>query len=297
MNISRSIRSLAVLSIAALAGGCASGGAPRQDFAPGTERRLAEVNGTFIAHRDEGTGDPVVLVNGGGMDMRQWDAAAGELRRHGFRVIRYDPRGWGGSDESTDAYAEHDDLAALLDALRVPQAHVVGMSWGGSVALDLALAHPGRVRRLVLVGPAVGGYPWSADFAARNTAWAREANDSARTQSLLDDAHFIPGVKGDTALARTARALLMANAKTFRLSGANVRRLDPPAHGRLEEIRVPTLVVTPERDHPDLIAIGKLLDRRVPDSREVVLPGSGHMANLERPTELARVIAEFLRGG
>jgi pimeloyl-ACP methyl ester carboxylesterase len=297
MNIFRSIRSLAALSILASAAGCASGGVPRQDFAPGTERRLVEVNGTFLAHHDEGTGEPVVLVNGGGMDMRQWEPAARELQRHGFRVIRYDPRGWGGSPPGDGPHAEHDDLAGLLDALRIPRADVVGMSWGGGVAIDAALAHPGRVRRLVLVGPAVGGYPWSRDFVARNTAWAREPNDSVRSQSLLDDAYFIPGAKSDPALMQTARALLMANAKTFRLSGANVRRLDPPAHGRLEEIRTPTLVITPERDHPDLIAIGKMLDQRVPDSRETMMPGVGHMANLERPAELARIIAEFLRGG
>lgn len=296
MNISRPIRAFAVLPVLATFAGCASGGVPRQDFAPGTERRLVEVNGTFLAHRDDGTGEPVVLVNGGGMDMRQWDAAARGLQAAGFRVIRYDPRGWGGSPAGEGPHAEHDDLAGLLDALGIQRADVVGMSWGGGVAIDAALAHPGRVRRLVLVGPAVSGYPWSRDFAARNTAWAREPNDTTRTQSLLDDAHFIPGAKSDPALAQTARALLMANAKTFRLSGAEVRRLDPPAHGRLQEIRVPTLVITPERDHPDLIAIGKMLDQRVPDSREVVMPGAGHMANLERPAELARIIADFLRG-
>lgn len=269
---------------------------PAPSSAPEPERRMMEVEGGFVAYADEGTGEPVVLVNGGGMDFRQWDAAARDLAGRGFRVIRYDPRGWGGSPPSAAPYAEADDVAALLDGLGIDAAHVVAMSWGGSVALDFALSHPARLRRLVLVGPAVGGYPWSKDFADRNAAWAREPDDSTRTQSLLDDPYFIPGAKADAALAATARALLMANAKTFRLSGAGVRRLDPPAYARLEEVRAPTLVVTPERDHPDLIAIGKLLDRRVPGAREVVVPGAGHMVGMERPAELARIVAEFLRG-
>ncbi|GAA1736006.1 hypothetical protein GCM10009809_33980 [Isoptericola hypogeus] len=130
-----------------------------------------------LAHDLDGaTGAPaVLLLHAGVADRRMWDAVAPPLA-HAFRVIRPDLRGFGASPlpgpGSAEAYTNADDLAALLDDVGVPDAVVVGCSYGGRVALELAARHPARVRELVLLCPAAPGVP---DTAASEAFDADEA--------------------------------------------------------------------------------------------------------------------------
>ena len=104
-----------------------------------------------IAYDVRGAGPTVVLLHGGILDRRMWDYEAGAWSSR-FRVVRYDLRGHGRSADIGAPYSASDDLAAVLDAVGAPRAHLVGLSKGGSVALDFALTHPNRVDRLVLAG-------------------------------------------------------------------------------------------------------------------------------------------------
>jgi pimeloyl-ACP methyl ester carboxylesterase len=275
----------------ALAAGCARWTRP----GPVPPSGEMEVDGGRLAYEVQGNGEPLVLVNGGGMDYRQWDRVVPELAQR-FRVIRYDPRGWGRSPAATAPFSQAGDLRGLLNALGVKRAHVVGLSWGGGVAADFALSHPDRVDRLVLVGPAVGGYPWSSAFGERGRRFAL-AGDTPRVQLLLDDPWFSPGAQGDAELTAWIRGLLLENIRAFHLPVELERRLDPPAWRRLEEVRAPTLVVTPGRDHPDILAQDDSLARRIPGARQVMVPGAGHMLHIERPAEFNRIVAGFLEEG
>lgn len=253
----------------------------------------APVEGGHLAYAFAGAGPTLVLINGGGMDFRQWDLVVPALARE-CRVLRFDPRGWGGSSAPSAPYSNADDLAALLDALDVERATVLGCSFGGSVAIDFALAHPERVEALILLGAALGGFPWSQEFIERERRF-NMAPEAERVELVLDDAHFLPQARTDARLRERGRALLEENRQLYRSDFSLLRPLDPPAIERLGEIRVPALVLAPELDHPDVLAIARLLADRIPAARSLSIPGAGHMAHLEQPEAVTRAVLSFLR--
>src|SRR6476620_1584979 len=110
----------------------------------------------ILAHDDPGTGPAVLLLHSGVTDRRMWDALVPSLS-HRFRVVRPDLRGFGDSPLPPEEYADADDLDALLDSLGVTDAAVVGSSFGGRVAMELATLHPACVSSLVLLCAAYRG--------------------------------------------------------------------------------------------------------------------------------------------
>lgn len=122
------------------------------------------VNGVRLYHEEHGSGAPILCIHGGGSSALMWADAVAELARLG-RVIAYDRRGCTRSErpepyERTSVAEQADDAAALLDALAAVPAVVIGRSYGGAVAIDLALRYPDRVRALVLLeGDALGLSP------------------------------------------------------------------------------------------------------------------------------------------
>jgi len=112
------------------------------------------VNGVSLYYEEHGAGEPIVGVHGGGSSAAMWVAAAPELAKHG-RTILYDRRGSFRSERpepyATDVHEQADDAAALIDALATAPAIVIGRSYGGAIAVDLALRYPDHVRALVLL--------------------------------------------------------------------------------------------------------------------------------------------------
>lgn len=123
---------------------------------PSHTRRLPEVlaNGVSLYYEEHGAGEPIVGVHGGGSSAAMWVEAAPELAKHG-RTILYNRRGSFRSERTepyaTNVHEQADDAAALIDALVAAPAIVIGRSYGGAIAVDLALRYPDRVRALVLL--------------------------------------------------------------------------------------------------------------------------------------------------
>src|SRR5690242_17574490 len=113
------------------------------------------IDGLWTERR--GTGAPVVLLHGAGMDSRLWDAVFPALASE-CDVIRYDARGLGRSASPTGPFSDIGDLRTVLDHFGVERAALVGLSMGGETAIDFTLAHPDRVAALALVGSSVSGY-------------------------------------------------------------------------------------------------------------------------------------------
>lgn len=258
--------------------------------------------GAELAFDDEGQGRPVVLVHAGIADRRMWGPVAAALAAAGHRAIRYDLRGYGDSTLPAEPFAHHDDLVALLDALRLDRAVLVGCSLGGAVAIDTTLAHPGRVAGLAAVNAAVSGRPWSAEF---RRLW--KASVGAAPEDDLDavaEAEVRLWVVGpdrpldalDPGLLDLARDMdRRALAAEARLEEIEERELDPPAAGRLAEIRVPTLVMAGAADLPDIRQIADELTAGVPDARRLPdVPDAAHLLPAERPDEVADALRAFL---
>jgi pimeloyl-ACP methyl ester carboxylesterase len=255
-----------------------------------------EVGRDVVTYVVEGRGtETVVLINGGVMDFRQWDEVASNLAAS-YRVLRWDPRGWGASPNATEPFSNVTDLASLLDHLKLTRVHLVGLSAGGGIALDFALTHPDRVSRLVLVAPAVRGWAWSESFQKRGAELAQAArsrDEAALGTALLDDPWFAPTLKSRPDAAGRVRELARANRKIFR-TRRNLEDPEPPALGRLGDLRARTLVILPQLDHPDLHAIADTLQSRSTLVSVRRIPKAGHMVHLERPREFVLAVTRFL---
>src|SRR6188474_1328003 len=139
------------------------------------------VPGSSLFYEAAGVGGPVILLHGGNLDRRMWDAEFTGLQSR-YRVVRYDARGYGRSGPADTAFRAHDDLLALMDALKLSRATLIGLSLGGRIAIDFALAHPERVDRLVLAAPGISGGKWAEDA---DTAWLVVARQAAKQKDSV----------------------------------------------------------------------------------------------------------------
>lgn len=263
-----------------------------------TSQHIFDVNGTRLYCEVAGSGPVVVLLHGFTLDTRMWDDQFLALAQQ-FQVIRYDLRGFGRSDApTTESYSHIEDLKALLDRLEIKRAVLVGLSKGGAVALDFALTYPGRVRALVLIDTVLGGFPWSAEGSARDAlVWqrAQEGGIPAAKESWLTHPIFAPALRQPAVAARLRQILDDYSGWHF-VNPNPERSLDPPAAQRLAELRLPVLALVGELDVADFRAITELMAREAPSARQVIVPGAGHMANMEAPDLVLQLIADFLAG-
>lgn len=256
----------------------------------------AEVNGTRLYYDVSGDGPPLVLVHGRGLDRRMWDDQLAPLAER-FRVIRYDVRAHGRSALPGETPFRHaDDLRALLDRLGVERADVVGLSMGGRIAVEFALLYPAMTDRLVLLDASLDGFAfgdaWNASFDAIAATGRSDGPAAANEQWLAHDL-FAP------ARASACRERLEKIARDspgwIWAHSSPLIPFAPPAIERLGEIRSPTLVIVGEHDLPDFHRVADALAAGIPAARKVVVPGAGHMSNMERPAEVNAELLVFLR--
>ncbi len=255
------------------------------------------IRAASIFCRSQGSGVPVVLLHGFGLDQRMWDDQSAALAER-FSVIRYDLRGFGRSSlPISGAYSHAEDLQDLLGALSARPAHVVGLSNGGRIAARFALTHPKSVRSLVLVDAALDGHAWSADWQDRWSAIvaAAKAGSVPRARRLwLEHPLFAPAREHASVASRLAEMVNGYSGWHWQNSDPGIAP-DPPVARRLAEIRAPTLVITGARDLPDFQTIADALASGIPGAARVTLPGAGHLCNMEAPAVFNDHLMAFLR--
>jgi pimeloyl-ACP methyl ester carboxylesterase len=191
------------------------------------------------------------------------------------------------------------DAAELLRALDAVPASVIGVSMGGGVALDLAMAHPELVDRLVLIAPGIGGWEWGEGMDAFDAAEsaAVEAGDLDAASWLnvrfwLDGASRTPD-ELDAALRQRVfdmqrRAFDMDN------PAAEGGWLVPDRHLRLRDVDHATLLLVGALDQPDFVQIARHMSERMPRARMQMLPGVAHLPPMEDPAGFLAAIREHL---
>jgi 3-oxoadipate enol-lactonase len=245
-----------------------------------------------LSYELAGEGDAVVFLHAGGMDARMWDAQV-EAFAQTHTVIRCDLRGSGKSAPPRGPFSASEDVVAVLRHLDVERASIVGASLGGRTAIDLAIEHPELVEKLVLASAGLSGFEFSAQYQQDIVdvlGPLATGNEIGYVEAFLDSSL---GPRSEEAQPLVAR-MLIDNQGLFTGGAAFLRTLEPPAMQRLPAIIAPTLVVCGEFDHPDIRAIASLLAAAIENAREVVIPGAGHMANLDAPAEFNRVVLNFL---
>jgi pimeloyl-ACP methyl ester carboxylesterase len=259
-----------------------------------TENGIADVPGARLAWwtDGDGDGDPLVLVHAGVADARMWEPLLPALTA-AHRVVRLDMRGFGESRSAPGAFSLAGDLMALLDVLGIARAHVVGASFGGLVALELAAAAPARVASLVLLAAALPDIEPSPELLA-----FAKAEEGAIAVGRIEDAVAV-NVRmwaGDsTPEVRALVADMQRIAFELQLhEGADFDELDPPVSARLVEIAVPATVAYGERDVPDFAQVARRLHAELPSSTLHEIAGAGHLLALDEPEAVARLILRHL---
>lgn len=258
------------------------------------ERDMVTVNGADLYYETAGSGQPLVLLHGFSLDRRMWDDQLAIFAEQ-YRVIRYDLRGFGRSAVPEGrSYAHADDLKAMLEQLGIRGAHLVGLSLGGWVAVNFALAYPQSIRSLVLASPVLLGLEWSqAYLEATNPVWA------AATQEGIEVGKALwlrtPLFAQAMAIPKAARRLseIVGDYSGWHLVNSDPGRVVPDVLARLETIMAPTLVLAGEQDFSDFRRIADTL-LQIPGARKVVLPGIGHMLNMEDPPTFNHLVLTFL---
>ncbi|HSC77373.1 MAG TPA: alpha/beta fold hydrolase [Candidatus Acidoferrales bacterium] len=255
---------------------------------------LAEVNGTKLYYESAGNGPALIFLNAGGLDCRMWDDQFAAFAEH-YRVTRYDYRGWGRSEAVREKFSHIEDLRALLDFLKADAAILVGATLGGRLAIDFALAHPRRVRALVLSAPWLSGFQWSESMEKRLAALLGGTSAGAEkfVKGILDDPHFVPAPENPAAREKV-RQILTENFQNFSAAADLMAPPEKTALGRLATIGVPALICLGGRDHHDLLAVGETLESDIPGAKTVVFFGAGHLVNLENPQRFNKTVLEFL---
>jgi 3-oxoadipate enol-lactonase len=249
-----------------------------------------EVNGARLWYDEAGSGDSVLLLHGGLGDSGLWEPVAPLLAER-FRTIRTDLRFFGRSTGPFAPWSWQDDVVGVLDALELERAAVVGLSMGGKLALDVALAHPDRLWAVVGVAPGLGGHDSAAYSEEQGARY-----EAAEAEGDLDAAMEVDfEVWAPLGADERIRQLWHATPEAAELpSGLEpVEPAGPPAKERLAELTVPTLVVTVSQDPPGMREIGPLVEREAPDARHLELD-SDHYVTLREPELVSRVLLEFL---
>jgi 3-oxoadipate enol-lactonase len=260
-----------------------------------TERDFAAVNGTRLYYEADGVGNPLVLIHGNTLDTRMWDDQFPAFARH-YHVIRYDMRGYGQSAlPSAEPYAPAQDLKALLAYLDLSHAHILGLSRGGAVGIDFALAYPELTDSLILADTGLWKFDWLefGEFAANVRTAATTTGLEAARELWLSGSLFAPAMKKPH-LAVRLKQMVTEYSGWHWFNDEALDLLAPPQIEQLHTIACPTLALVGERDLPDFHAIADAVVRAVPDAVKILLPGVGHLSNMEDPELFNRAALEFL---
>ena len=260
---------------------------------------VLETNGARIAYDVDGEGPAVVLIHAGVANRSMWDDQVTALK-DAYRVIRYDTRGFGATETEAVPFSNRADIAALLDYLGEEAAHVVGLSRGGQIALDFALEFPTRVRSLTVVAGGIGGYESPDEMPAATWEPVEAMWKQKQWEALTDwETAFWadgPGQPADRVpeVHRRVHDWVLANYRAEKEEG-QPQPLDPPAAGRLGELKAPLLVMLGTLDDPGTVESMRHLAEAVPGATLEEFE-SAHMVNLEQPERFNRVLRDFLGG-
>jgi len=266
---------------------------------------LTTDDGISLYYEETGSGAPVVFVHEFAGDFRSWEPQVRYFARR-YRSITYNARGWPPSEVPEDParYSQAraaDDIRAVLDALNIDKAHIVGLSMGGFATLHFGLNYPDRALSLVVAGCGYGAEKSEREkFRAEATtiaAFLEEKGMAAFAEAYSTGPTRVQFENKDPRGHEELKAMLAehSNIGSARTQ-ACVQRERPSLYDledKLSALTVPTLIVTGDEDWPCL-APGIFMKRVIRSAGLLILPNTGHAINLEEPALFNQSIADFL---
>ena len=263
-------------------------------------------DGIGLHYESTGSGTPILFLHEFAGDHRSWTPQVAHFAR-GNRCITYAARGYPPSDVPADVggYSQEravQDAVDVLDAARVGPAYVVGLSMGGFAALHLVLTRPERVRAAVIAGVGYGAQPEKREqFRSESLAIAEafESNGSAKVAEsyAVGPARVQLQNKNPEAWRLFAASLAEHDATGAALTMRGVQASRPSLYelqDRLRAVANPVLIIAGDEDE-GVLEPSLMLKRVMPNSGLVVLPRTGHTANLEEPELFNSVVERFVR--
>lgn len=276
---------------------------------PAGAGRLVDVDGIDTFVHEAGSGQPIVLIHGAGpgaTGLSNWSRNIDVLARD-FHVISVDLPGFGKSSKMQipsaffEFYGLH--LGKLLDAMGIPQAHMVGNSLGGGASMMLALRRPEKVGKLVLMGSG-GGYPVASVMPTaglkmitgfyEGTGPSRERL-AAFIAEMVFDRNLITDELLDQRLAAAMDPAVVA-CPPFGFRDGHPPVPDEVWRERLDRLSHETLIVWGREDRVMPLDNGLILMKQIPNARMHIMPGCGHWAQWEKADEFNALVGRFLRG-
>jgi pimeloyl-ACP methyl ester carboxylesterase len=269
---------------------------------------IIATNGTDLYYERNGSGEPLLLIPGLGLDHTYYKLGEPIIREK-CETILVDPRGIGRSSKDDVDYSAElwaDDFAALIEALGIGRAHVLGSSLGGTTALEMAVRHPAQVRSLIVVG----GFSELTRSVELNYALRKKliakigiGEEMAEFMGLwIMSREFIDSEAGFAVLEASKENVKKNSPDLY------VRFLDailqlgrrcpgkplPPLTANLPTISAPTLVLCADNDHFIPASLSKLIAESIPGALYREIPQGGHIPFIERPRDTAAAVSEFI---
>jgi len=266
-------------------------------FSSDSQTGFIEVDGGKLFYEMAGEGETFVMIHDGILHRVTWDAQFEALAKE-YKVVRYDRRGYGDSNKSEAKYSDIEDLEKVFTQLNIHKAIVIGMSYGGSLAIDFALANPDKVTKIVLVGSIVSGYGYSEHMLNRGghmTEADWSSAESLREYFFERDPYTIWPENKET--REKVRRIIERYPHNFDMGKYKLLQGPKrPALSRLDEIKVPTLIVVGEYDIPDVHAHAGAIEAGISGAKRVIVNNAAHHVPTEQPEILNELILKFIKG-
>jgi pimeloyl-ACP methyl ester carboxylesterase len=263
------------------------------------DTNFAEIKGAKIFYRQGGkeNAETILMIHAGICDSRMWLAQMRHFAKN-YRVVAPDLRGFGQSKLEEGEFAHYEDVLSLMDDLGIQSAWLMGCSQGGKVALNVALSQPERVKGLLLVAPAIGGYRYTGTHPLDDAIEEAENSGNLELLSELEVQVWVDAGRNAEELDSEIRKLVYEmNLIPLRVDEAlweGEKQLDPPAIERLESIQKPTLLIYGDLDIAASLERVDILASRIAGAKKVLMPNTAHLPNMERPSEFNQIVEEFL---
>ena len=270
---------------------------------PDVASGYAQVSNARLYYEIAGRGKPLVMIHAGIADSRMWHGEFAAFAAS-HQVIRFDMRGYGKSLPAPGAFNLQDDLDTLLAALNIQKPLILmGCSIGAGLAMDYALTHPQDVLALILVGGAPDGLEIEAAWPDELFAQSEQAFNEGDVDRVAEidmkiwfDGFGRPADAVDLTIRQQAWEMArLVTEHELKQIGKHVRKsFDKPAAERLNELKMPTLVVIGENDLPYLLLAADYLVEHLPQASKALIQNAGHLPNMEQAGQFQSALAHFL---
>jgi pimeloyl-ACP methyl ester carboxylesterase len=264
-----------------------------------------KVNGTNLAYIEQGAGEPVIFIHGAVSDFRTWIEQIGAFSKR-YRAISYSRRyhqpndnGGDRSDYSRNLHAA--DLVGFIKALDLGKAHLIGHSYGASIALMAAMDYPELVGSLILGEPSPfpsllnkDGISLLSEQKAKFDEAIRLAESGDEESAVREFLHTVVGVDVLGLLPDERRSVVLENADTLLPMLRTYYESPPLSREQLKRLTVPTLLITGEFSPRISRLSNEMINRCLPNSRTLVLQGASHGLQIENPEGFNRLALDFL---